>query len=71
MSAGLTLRDVAKKYKVRHIDVPTRRKHAKYSMKLHVDRLCDTRVPAAGDTMIALDDKPIAAQHRLPLAADV
>lgn len=60
-SVGLTLRDVAKKYLKRHVNVPTRREHAGYSMKLHVERLCSAMVPAAGDATIALGDKPIAS----------
>jgi integrase len=60
-SMGLTLRDVTKKYKKRHVDVPTRHEHARYSMELHLDRLCDAHVRAAGDTTVALGDKQIVA----------
>jgi integrase len=58
-TAGLTLRDVAKKYKARHVNVPTRREHAGYSMELHVDRLCAATVPATDGAVVALGDKPI------------
>jgi integrase len=68
-SGGLTFRDVAKKYKQRHVQVPTRRAHARYSMELHLDRLCDASVPAANDTTVALGDKPIAEVTKADLEA--
>jgi integrase len=68
-SAGLTLRDVTSRYLARHVDVPTRRAHAKYSMQLHVARLVDARVPAAGETTIALGDKPIGAVMKADIEA--
>src|SRR5207244_8838709 len=60
-SVALTLRDITAKYLERHVNVPTRRQHARYSMTLHLKRLCAARVPAAGGTTIALGDKPMVS----------
>jgi hypothetical protein len=56
----LTFGDLAKKYQKRHIKAPTRKAEAQKAMASVLGLIRPTQIPAAHDTTIAFDTKPIA-----------